>query len=387
MVLMMMTNEGVKPISILFASDIHFGNYAVSQYELADAFSSVIFPMIPDLDIFFINGDFFDREVNFDSCSFDPIYDTILNLFALCERNQTKLRVLQGTWSHDRGQCKKFEVFYRNHSCTFDFKFVDNIELETIHFQDRDLRVFYVPDDLPFSNSGDIASVVRDKMYELDWEYVDYGCMHGFFDFTFPENISHDNRIVFKKEQFPFVRKIINVGHVHQYRSDAFVYSNGSFDRDCHGDQDPKGCIKVLDYPDHYTAQFIENIHASRFDTLVINADADTIQIVDLIQNHLATLDLTKQIYLRFVTEHGEQYEAVKAWMRENHPTIKTVRKKTTDKDGQYIAPIASSLFVETERRVAPTRKTIAAFIKEYLPEDDSLTIDRIETYLELTPT
>lgn len=372
-----------EPISILFISDIHFGTYSVPQQQMADAFTSTIFPLIPDLDILFINGDFFDREIIFDSVSFDPIYDTILNLFALCEHHQTKLRVLQGTWTHDRGQCKRFEVFYRNHRCTFDFKFMDGIELETISFKDRDLRFFYVPDDLPFKSSQDIVDVLNDKLRERGWDSVDYGCMHGFFDFTFPKNVSQDNVIVFKKEQFPFVKKLIDVGHVHQYRQDDFVFSNGSFDRTVHGDEDPKGCIKVLDYSDHYKAQFIENTQASVFDTLVVSREADTIKIVDVIKTHVAKLDLSKQICLRFVVELTEQYDAIKSWMRENHPTIKIVRKKSGDKDDDQVMMPVTSLFVKAEKRIAPTRKTIAAFIKDHLPPDDPLTIDQIEIYLE----
>lgn len=369
-------------ISILFASDIHFGNYTIDQCELADAFATTIFPLIPDADIFFLNGDFFDREVNFDSCSFDPIYDTIINLFALCERNQTKLRVLQGTWTHDRGQLKRFEVFYRNHRCSFDFKYIDSIELERIVFKDRELKVFYVPDDLAFQNSSDIVEVVKDKMRERGWDSVDYGCMHGFFDFTFPKNISQENRIVFNKEQFPFVKKIINVGHVHQYRSDDFVYSNGSFGRDTHGDEDPKGCIYVSDHPDRYVAKFIENKKANVFDTLVVPTDFDTTDIVKLIKDHLSKLDLTRQIYLRFITDQQEQYEAIKAWMRENHPTIKIVKKKTTDKDDGQSMPIVSSLLIKPLKRAAPTRQTISACIKSHLNSDDPLTVDEIEARL-----
>lgn len=379
----MKTNRSDDVISILFCSDLHLGTYAVDQDEMTRAIRETIFPLIPDLDILFINGDFFDREVIFESCAFDSIYDVILNLFALCEIHQTKLRVLQGTWTHDRGQLSKFKTFYRNHHCTFDFRIIDNIELETISFQKRDLRFFYVPDDLPFSSSDDIAKVVCDKMQERGWEYVDYGCMHGFFDFTFPKNISQAHRIVYKKEQFPFVRKIINVGHVHQYRSDDFVYSNGSFDRSCHGDQDPKGCITVVDYPEHYTAHFVENKLAAVFDTVVIPTDADTETIVKIIKEYLSRTPTDRQIRIRFIVDRSEQYEAIKSWMKENHPDVKTVRMKSDDKEAESVMIPNSSFIVPLVQKAAPTRKTIANFIKDVLAADDPLTIEKIESYIE----
>lgn len=370
------------PIRILMGSDFHFGAPNINQVEMADAFMETLFPLLPDTDIFFINGDFFDTRVNFDNHGFDPLYDVILLLFHLCEKHQVTLRFLQGTWTHDYNQCRRLEAFYRNSHASFNFRYIDSIDLEEITIRDRTLRFFYIPDDLPFKSSDDIVDVLKSKLIEKDWETVDYGCVHGFFDFTFPRNINQDNRIVFKEAQFPFVKKAIDVGHVHQHRVSNNVFSNGSFDRLVFGDEEPKGCIRFLDHPDHYTAIFVQNHHAAVYDTLVFDSNDDTESMRAKIDTHIHNLVTTRKISLRFTVASSDQYEAIKTWMRETHPDIRIMRKKASEgSEGPKL--LTSSLITTTERKLAPNRKTLSAFVRAHIPEDYILTIDAIETYLE----
>jgi hypothetical protein len=371
-------------IRILFASDLHFGIRSLSSHEMTKAFCDTVFPLLADTDIFFINGDFFDTEVIFGHHGFDPIYDLIMDLFTLCDENKVTLRLLRGTYEHDRQQCERFEPLYRNGHYSFDFKFVNGIELEEIWIGSRELRIAYVSDDLPpnFASSDDIVAALCNKMVEMGWDNVDYACMHGFFDFTFPDHVSTENRIVFRQSQFDFVTKLIDVGHVHQYQINGKAISNGSFDRLVFGDESPKGLIKVLDYPDHYTAQFIENKQAAIFDTLTFKADATTEIIREQLVNHLTARPSDRRRYLRFQLESMEHREAIQSWMKEHHPTIGLKFKKIGEEDKQVIKP-SSLVVAPLQKREAPTRQTIASLIKARLPLDCSLTIEKIDAHLE----
>jgi hypothetical protein len=366
-------------------SDFHFGVPNISQTEMANAFVRTIFPLLEETDIFFINGDFFDTLVQFDQIGFDPIYDTIVNLFQLCERKKIALRVLQGTWMHDRNQCLRFNTIYKNGGFggyTFDFRFVQGIELEEIYIGSRELRVMYIQDDLPFKTSDDIVEVVKAKMVDAGWDHVDYGCMHGFFDQTFPKGISQEGTVVFKEEQFPFVKKVINCGHVHQYGAWDKLISNGSFDRAVFGDEAPKGLIRILDYPDHYTAQFIENKSAAVYDTLVFTKEDTTETIVARITHHVAQLVTDRKVSLRFVVDLLEHREAIKAWMKDAFPEIRFQFKKSKDIDDKSVVNAASALFTPTTKRIAPNPETIATFIQKYVPDGYPLTTDEIKQHL-----
>lgn len=371
------------PIRILFASDLHFGVQNIPQGEMALAFYETVKPVLEETDIFFINGDFFDTLVLFDSHGFNPIYDVMLFILRMCEDHRIILRVLQGTWSHDRNQCEKFETFYRNGNFTFDYKFFNGIDLEEISIKERSLKVFYIPDDLPFKNSDDVVSIIKEKMFERGWDKVDYGCIHGFFDFTYPKMLSHEGKVIFKKTQFPFVNKMIDVGHVHQYRQDDNVFSNGSFDRICHGDEDPKGCIRILDYPTHYTAHFVKNKDAALFNTLFFSKEDTTESIRGKIKTHLDSLITNRTINLRCIIESSEFRDAIKTWMKENYPQVKCSIKKVEQCEDKPLMITSSVILDRHTRKEAPTPKTLAVFIRNHIPEDYHLSTDEISGYLE----
>jgi hypothetical protein len=382
--MMMMTEKNNDDvIKILFASDLHFGVPDVCQEDMANAFRAVIFPRLGNTDILFLNGDFFDRIVIFDSAGFDPVYDLILDLFRLCEQHRVHLRILQGTFEHDRTQCQRFLTFYKNTHATFPFHFADFIQLEEITIRSRHLRILYVPDSLPYGSSEEAVDAIHGVMMEKGWDKVDYACMHGFFEFTFPKNISHANRVIFREDQFPFVRKMIDVGHVHQHRVSGKVISNGSFDRHCHGDEDPKGAISVLDYPDHYVAQFIENTNAAPFHSFVFGPEATTDDYVDTITSYLQSLVTTRDIALRFIVSSQIQVVALKSYMKEHHPKIKCAFKKIGIEDESPILTPASDLFVELEARPAPTPHTMPVFVRNYIPDSYCLSVESIAAYLE----
>lgn len=369
------------PVRMLMVSDLHFGKPSINQEEMTTAFQNTLFPLLSDTDILFINGDFYDTLVIFDNHGFDPIYDTILKLFALCDQHKVILRILQGTHTHDRNQCKRFEVFYRNSGYSFDFKFVDGITLEEIYVVNRDLRFLYLQDDLPFKSSSLILDAVKDKMIDVGWDHVDYGCMHGFFDFTCG-NMPHENTVVYKEDQFPFVRKMIDVGHVHHHLVQGKVISNGSFDRLEYAQEEPKGLVRVLDYPDHYTAQFIENKEAAVYNSLVILKTDTTETIVDKIKTHLAKIVTNRRISLRFIIESAEHRDAIKTFMKDGYPEVSIKFKKAGEAEEKLMIS-ASELFTPAQKRVAPTPKTIATFIKHQLSDDYPLSVDEIDRYLQ----
>lgn len=370
------------------ASDIHLGAPNMNPLEMTNALAATIFPKLPGCDLFFINGDLYDGLIHYDNHGFDPIYEILLSIFDMCERHGITLRVLQGTHSHDRSQCKRLLPFYRKTNATFDFKLIEGISFEVLTIKGRDLRFLYVQDDLPYKSSDEIVAVINDKLQELGWDYVDYACMHGFFEFTFPQNVSTEGHIVFREEQFPFVKKFIDVGHVHQHRIRGKVISNGSFDRLVFGDEEPKGCVEIIDHGHHAVVHFVENTDAAVYDTLVFSEEDDTVSIREKISNHLALLKTNRKVSLRFSVPSDDQYAAIKSWLKEIRPDIRVERKKLKDTKDRQMMP-ASTLVVKKERRAPPTLKTIASHVLNHIhahvQEDYALTVPEIEVYLGIT--
>jgi DNA repair exonuclease SbcCD nuclease subunit len=175
-------------------------------------------------------------------------------------------------------------------------------------------------------------------------------------------------RVVFRESEFGFVRKMIDVGHVHQFRVVGKVASNGSFDRLVFGDEDPKGCLRVMDYPERYTAQFVENTNAAIFDTLTIPADYDTQDWQTMIRDHLSKRTSSRMRYFRLFLEDFSHRDALRQWVKSEYPdtAFKIEKPKIKDQNAAILPP-TSELFTTLERRPAPTPSSIASHVSAWI--------------------
>ena len=375
------TMNGDNKISILMGSDFHFGSKRSSSHEMAFAFAETIFPLLPTTNLFNLNGDFFDDILSFDHLGFDPIHRVVMQLFQLCERYNVTVRLLQGTWTHDRTQCKRIVEFYESGNYTFNFKFIDKIEIEEIAFKERALRFCYVPDNMPFTNSTGIIEVIKDLMMTRGWDNLDYACLHGFTDFTFPKVLNKATHVVYEEHQFDFITKLIDVGHVHQHRAVGKMVSNGSFDRLCHGEEEPKGLVQIDDYPSSWTLRFIHNKHPAIFNTVKIPLGAETQDVSKIIDDHMVTINTVRRINLRFELFDLSLREAIQTYMGQNYPAVKVDIKKVGDKDEGHTRPVSSVIVPIKESNPIPTPETLSTFVKALLPTDVDLTLKQIDMY------
>ena len=182
---------------------------------------------------------------------------------------------------------------------------------------------------------------------------------------------------------FEFVKKVIDVGHVHQHRVVGRSVSNGSFDRLNHGDEDPKGLIRIEDYPDTFKLFFVENEHAAIFNTIKIPGGSDTTEIIDLISRHMVGLKTSRRINIRFEIVTTDVKDAIRGYMVQNHPDVKLAPfKMVGDKDEKALRPTSSVILQARPRNPMPTPQTLPTFIRAYIPEEIILSVEKIETYL-----
>jgi hypothetical protein len=371
-----------QPAKLFFISDIHFGARTIVASELEVAFDDVFTARIPEADVVFINGDIFDDLLNFDTVVFDSIYATLHRMMATCEAHQVPLRILQGTWEHDRGQIHRLVNFYLAGQHTFDFAYFASIDVDEIHLAGRTLRVGFIPDSLPYASSQDIVDVLEQKMRERGWDYLDYACVHGYFDETFPKNIKRGSTIVFSMDQFKFVRKLVDAGHVHQHlMTDRFV-SNGSFDRTVFGDEGKKGFVIVDDYPNVCAPHFVENTQAAVFDTIGFPHDVDTSEIKSTIDTYMSNQTSTRRIALRFSVADSKDYEAIRAYMGMMYPNVRIMRHKPSKKESSDTIVAESTFMEQAHDRIAPTPATLASFVRSHISPDFVLSIEKIEQHL-----
>ena len=87
----------------LVFSDVHLGHPRTTTEEIIDHLNAFFndFTNFTDLDAIFIAGDLFDRLLDNHSDEYHRIVIWCAKLLQFCVKHNIKLRVLEGTPSHD----------------------------------------------------------------------------------------------------------------------------------------------------------------------------------------------------------------------------------------------------------------------------------------------
>ena len=251
------------------------------------------------LDLLVLAGDVFDNYLS--SIDVIPIVVWFSRLIRLCKKHDVALRVLEGTPSHDWKQSTWFD--YINEQVTdinADVRYVKDL---SIWYEEKfDMNFLFVPDEWS-ATSEQTLEQVRQLLKDKGLEKVDYAFMHGGFEFQYPSFLKvqkHDSQAYLK-----IVKHLIFIGHIHTYSNFERIYAQGSFDRLSHGEEEPKGYLRVHRHKDGFhDVQFIENKGAKKF----ITVDC---RDLDLEASLLKIEELTGKL------PHGS-YTRIRAF--ENHP-------------------------------------------------------------------
>lgn len=260
-------------ISILAISDVHIGCARLNPHLLHQKFIKYVYPQItPDIDLFFVCGDFFDTRLDLNAFAAFESIEIIQELRDICKQNGVDLRILRGTFTHDRNQPRHFVNGIDENDQSV--RLFEKMEVE-LH-EKTGLRILYMPDNLV---SDDLYEDIRQLLSAHNLDSVDILIHHGYFKHMLPE--------IFMKKGLPkdcleiekiekYVKGCTLNGHVHVSSIYKNVISIGSFDRLAHGEEGPKGFYKIDISNGVYTFTFIENEDATPFLTFDLqNYDAE----------------------------------------------------------------------------------------------------------------
>lgn len=264
---MIPTSSLIKPVRSLILSDIHLGHRRNSTVDIIKNLEIFFDHYKPrsDLDILFLAGDVFDTLLDLASEDSIEIHFWIKRLCVYCAENRIKLRVLEGTRSHDWNQSELFNTIQALDQIPVDLKYISKLSIE--YMEDLGLHVLYIPDEW-HPNPNETLKQVKALMGELGLMMVDIAIMHGQFKYQLPKAASsapcHD-----EVAYLSLVRYFISIGHIHTHSVYEHILSQGSFDRLSHNEEEPKGGIETLIRPDETMEfWFRENKMAKTFMTL-----------------------------------------------------------------------------------------------------------------------
>lgn len=270
-----------RVLRYLVLSDIHLGHKRNKTESIIASLNALIDRCYQrdDLDIIFLAGDVFDSLLDFPDEEVGLITLWVCRLMEYCSVKNVKLRVLEGTPSHDWGQSKIFLSVQQVSKLKIDLQYVTTLSIETM--VDWDLTILYVPDEWTTSADKTLEQV-KQLMNDQQLDQVDIAIMHGNFGYQLVAQAVHAPRHD-EHEYLRLVRHYISIGHFHTSSVYERILAQGSWDRLAHGEEEAKGCMECVIRPDgNDEFYFIENTQAKRFVTLVLKAkDIDaTIQYI-----------------------------------------------------------------------------------------------------------
>jgi hypothetical protein len=286
----------------LVINDLHFGNNKNKTSNIINNFWNFFkenHNTLIHIDVLFIAGDTFDKLLSTTSDDFLLSNTFLLELSIVCLKNKIKLRILEGTPSHDVKQAKILENTLQTLMVDVDFKYFSEISIENIN----DNNVLYVP-DLMHINQNELMNDINVVLKQNNLSQVDIAIIHGSFSYQLP-NVKNIN---FLSENFflKIVQGYIHVGHIHTFSVFNRIISTGSFDRISHGEEEDKGCIYVdlNEVTGGNSFVFLKNTNAMLFKTFNVSEETDVNQLAETIKN---SIDSNKPHEIRLKTVNEQQ--------------------------------------------------------------------------------
>lgn len=260
-------------------SDIHLGHVKTPTEHIIKSFKETILTeKNKDIEVLFISGDLFDRLLDLSSREVHPIVEFFNYLLSYCFVNNIKLRVLEGTPSHDWQQSQILVKLNDIREHKVDLRYFKVLDIE--YMADKNKYILYIPDEWTNTHE-DLEAQIAEKLNAYGISEVDIGIFHGQFKYQTVGKVYQG--FFFKEEYFlPLVKGFIHVGHYHTFTFFDRIVANGSLERLAHGEEEPKGYVLVKDKS--YT--FIPNINAFSYTTFTIKSNTTIEKLDKMVKQH-----------------------------------------------------------------------------------------------------
>lgn len=304
-------------INVLYSSDWHWLHRRITTKSLVESIVELIQTVAysRDLDYLVVAGDAFDEAGALPDSDVATAIIGIKELLHLCKVKDIKLRVMEGTRSHDRGQSKLFEWLNPMVEPT-DLLYIDKIELVV---ENDGSSWLYVPDNI-HEDPTVVWDLVKEKLADNNLTSVDFIVTHGtYIQHTglIPGHIAHN-----PDDYLDICNLYIDNGHIHTrsiYKS-RFI-TNGSPGRLSHGEEEPKGMFFVhvdSDDPVNDIVEFIENKAATYFAEL----DVSYMSLEDAMSHVEKHCHPTETRFIKIVISKDLKDDGLYAHLKAKYPNI-----------------------------------------------------------------
>ncbi len=376
-----MTNEVV----ILETGDLHFGNPNLDHENMYTALSKVFIPKIESSHLLVISGDYFDTLLDFSSSYAMYALMFIRDVLNNCIKYDVKLRIVSGTYSHDRDQCKIFSsLISKEYSdAPIDYRYITTIDIEELVLNGTTLRIGYIPDSLPYKQGQKVADLLHEKMDSMHWVRLNVIFGHGAFSHSLPSGIVLPP-CTYTTDMFRLMTDIMVMNHIHIASKKEYVYYSGSFDRLAHNEESDKGFL-TLTYTDRWTVRFHKNPHATIHKTINLT-DRTPDEAVHLYKEWLHKNIPDTRAFVRVIHGDVEVRNALNKITVELKPLVIFTSMSPSDTEKLAVRSL-EDYKQDVVQLVIPTEDNLPELMYEYLADsgiskEDILPIEAITMYL-----
>lgn len=277
-------------LEALVFSDVHTGHSTTPTENILKRMKEAVQTSVKKngCQFIFIPGDFFDSLLNLPANASREIIQFINWFLKYCKRNSIKLRILEGTPSHDWKQNYLFQKLNDKGEIDADVRYYDKLSID--YEEEYNLHILYVPDEWD-EDPLETQRQVQALLDERGLKEVDLAMMHGMFHFQMPKNIQLGLPMHDQTYYESIVKSLIVIGHDHRHKKNGKVVVPGSFDRLAHGEEDPKGHLEfTLKADGKVNLRFIENEEAEIYQSIELSNDNDVVVTLKEIDRRVATL-------------------------------------------------------------------------------------------------
>ncbi len=328
------TSPGNDDIKIVFLTDMHTGHPKVSTEHMFNCYLKYVVPELDDADMLIVGGDMFDDLVTLDGRDGMFLVDFIHEIRYVAIDRGIPVRILRGTFTHDRKQGAVFdtELLAERYGRVPDLRVVDTVSVE--HHDKLGLDLLYIPDDIIHDNFNETVNKVLKSNH---MNRVDVAVHHGYCQHMVPPEAPIDREMIPSADDFKRITRYVALnGHVHTPSTKGVVVNGGSFDRLAHGEEEPKGFFVVTLHRDsnETSAKFIENKDAIQFVTADLTDCEDDVEVARKKAISVADEAVEKasgeRVYLRIITDDLEVRQSVRrhCHMRYDNVHVSTQRSK-----------------------------------------------------------
>ena len=316
-----------QTINGIFLTDVHMGVPGLPAAVCRENLIAYLYPLLTDeIDILFLGGDWFDTLLNLDDANGAFAVLTINEILHLAKEHSFYVRVVRGTFKHDRHQ-NKFFTNETTQTVLNDIPLVrvfNEITLE--HIPSLDLDILYIPDEIKID---DLVQYIRVTLANNHLRAVDFIVHHGYFQHLIPDIAKNKFSNVLAYEDIEaYVKGAVFNGHVHTPSVYKKVINGGSFERTRHGEEEQKGFFTFTYDRKKCQYQFVENKSASWYKTFHYDANTKIEEFELWIDSE--RLDKFQDYHLRLVGDDLPIKTECESYVKTVYPNVTITTKSTS---------------------------------------------------------